>query len=72
MALTPIMKPKSNCLPGHRFPLQVCEEHMNPITVLLSQHTVKVKPCYRAHAFHPALFLTVSQRKLHIVFLFAI
>lgn len=48
VSLTPIMKPKSNCFPGHSFLLHLlsisrppAEEHMSPITVLLSQHTIK-------------------------------
>lgn len=49
ISLTPIMKPKSHCLPGHcflfhpSFPILPAEEHMSPITVLLSQHTIKVE-----------------------------
>lgn len=47
-SLTPIMKPKSHCLPGHSFLLlsisrPPAEEHMSPITVLLSQHTIKAE-----------------------------
>lgn len=45
VSLTPIMKPKCNCLPGHCFldPHPPTEEHMSPITVLLSQHTIKAE-----------------------------
>jgi len=45
VSLTPIMKPKSNSLPGHRFlrPHPPTEEHMSPITVLLCQHTGLLK-----------------------------
>lgn len=43
ISLTPIMKPKSNCLPGHcsLCPHPPSEEHMSPITVLLSQQCIK-------------------------------